>query len=233
MTRTEVLLAADRDIRWRAYALIAGGVLFAVGNALHPLEHSEAAELASTWAAAHMTFTVGAVLLAAGLGVVTSSWTGTADQRASTADRGVPERVGSGVAGPPSNERGGIAKVATAAGVLLYLGLILAIPIGAYHEIYVAPQLSHDAQHRIEDAALPVTGPLAAAFLLGALSIAVCALIAPRPRMGRAAGALIVLAVLAMAAAQGLPGAEGLWIIPGTVVVGLVLAAAGVRALRE
>ncbi|MGQ4601630.1 hypothetical protein [Nocardia sp. R6R-6] len=226
MTRTEVLLAADRDIRWRAYALIAGGVLFAVGNALHPLEHSEAAEQASTWVAAHLTFTVGAVLLAVGLGVVTASWTDAADHRAS-------EGVGSGATAPPPNAGGGIAKVATAAGILLYLGLTLAIPIGAYHEIYVAPQLSHHEQHRIEDAALPVTGPLAAAFLLGALLIAVCALIAPRPRMGRAAGALIVLAVLAMAGAEGLPGAEGLWIIPGTIVMGLVLAAAGVRALRD
>ncbi|MET7773420.1 hypothetical protein, partial [Nocardia sp. NPDC005366] len=88
------------------------------------------------------------------------------------------------------------------------LGLTLGIPIGAYHEIYVAPELSHHEQHRIEDAALPVTGPLAAAFLLGALLIAVCALVAPRPRMGRAGGALIVLAVLAMAVAEGLPGAR-------------------------
>lgn len=226
MTITEVPLATDRDIRWRAYALIAGGVLFAVGNALHPLEHSEAAEQASTWAAAHLTFTVGAVLLAVGLGVVTSGWTGTTDRR-------VSEGVGSGVTAPPPKAGGGIAQVATAARVLLYLGLTLAIPIGAYHEIFVAPQLSHHEQHRIEDAALPVTGPLAAAFLLGVLLIAVCALIAPRPRMGRAAGALIVLAVLAMAAAEGLPGAEGLWIIPGTIVMGLVLAAAGARALRD
>ncbi|WP_063043507.1 hypothetical protein [Nocardia pseudovaccinii] len=51
------------------------GVLFAVGNALHTLEYSEAAEQASTWAAAHLTLTVGAVLLAAGLGVVTSART--------------------------------------------------------------------------------------------------------------------------------------------------------------
>ncbi|WP_433603091.1 hypothetical protein ACQPXH_15885 [Nocardia sp. CA-135953] len=231
MTRTEVPPATDRYIRWQAYALIAGGVLFAVGNGLHPLEHSEAAEQASTWAAAHLTFTVGAVLLAVGLGVVTSGWTG-ADHRASTTDRRVSEGVGSGATAPPPT-RGAIAKVATAAGVLLYLGLTLAIPIGAYHEIYVAPQLSHHEQHRIEDAALPVTGPLAAAFLLGALLIAVCALLAPRPRMGRASGALIVLAVLAMAGAEGLPGAQGLWVIPGTIVMGLVLAAAGVRALRD
>lgn len=233
MTRTEVPLATDRDIRWRAYALIAGGVLFAVGNALHPLEHSEAAEQASTWAAAHLTFTVGAVLLAVGLGVVTSGWTGTADHRTATTDRRVSEGVGSGVTAAPPTTGGGIAKVATAARVLLYLGLTLAIPIGAYHEIYVAPQLSHHEQHRIEDAALPVTGPLAAAFLLGVLLIAVCALIAPRPRMGRVPGALIVLAVLAMSGAEGLPGAEGLWIIPGTIVMGLVLAAAGARALRD
>ncbi|MET7774158.1 hypothetical protein [Nocardia sp. NPDC005366] len=109
MSRTEIPLAADRDIRWRAYALITGGVLFAVGNALHPLEHSEAAEQASTWVAAHLTFTVGAVLLAVGLGVVTSGWTVPADHRAATVDRRVSGGVGSDV---------------TTAGVLLYLGSV-------------------------------------------------------------------------------------------------------------
>ncbi|MBL7499219.1 hypothetical protein I6A84_23160 [Frankia sp. CNm7] len=55
------------DTRTRRAMLGAGGLLFAVGNLLHPLEHNEAAEHAATWAAAHVIFAIGAVLIAAGL----------------------------------------------------------------------------------------------------------------------------------------------------------------------
>jgi hypothetical protein len=50
-----------------ALALVAGGLLFALGNALHPLDHSDAATRAPTWAAAHLTFALGALLLAGGV----------------------------------------------------------------------------------------------------------------------------------------------------------------------
>lgn len=207
MTMTTAPTVADRDLRPRAAALIAGGVLFAIGNGLHPLEHSETAEHAPTWVAAHLTFSAGAVLMAIGLPLVTAGWQLAGGNR--------------------------VTKVSTLAGALLYLGLTLAIPVGAYHEAFVAPRLSHHEQTAIEDAALPVNGPLAAAFLLGFLLLAACALAAPRPLLGRPAAAVIILAVFAMAAAEALPGAEGLWIIPGTIAVGLVLAASGVRALRN
>ncbi|GAA2215024.1 hypothetical protein GCM10009850_104910 [Nonomuraea monospora] len=45
----------------------AGGILFAVGNVLHPLEHNEAAHSAPTWEAAHLVFALGGLLIAAGL----------------------------------------------------------------------------------------------------------------------------------------------------------------------
>ncbi|UBU16276.1 hypothetical protein [Nonomuraea gerenzanensis] len=44
-----------------------GGILFAVGNVLHPLEHNEAAHSAPTWEAAHLVFALGGLLVAAGL----------------------------------------------------------------------------------------------------------------------------------------------------------------------
>lgn len=60
MTRTTGL--------WRqAQLAIAGGILFAVGNALHPIDHSEASQTAPTWVAAHLVFSAGAILMAAGL----------------------------------------------------------------------------------------------------------------------------------------------------------------------
>ena len=46
--------------------MTAGGVLFAAGNALHPMERSAAAHQSATWVAAHVTFGAGAVLVAAG-----------------------------------------------------------------------------------------------------------------------------------------------------------------------
>lgn len=45
----------------------AGGVLFALGNLLHPLEHSDQSENALFWETAHLLFGVGAVLLCAAL----------------------------------------------------------------------------------------------------------------------------------------------------------------------
>ncbi|WP_433592903.1 hypothetical protein [Nocardia sp. CA-145437] len=205
MTMTMMPTATDPDLRLRAGALIAGGVLFAVGNALHPLEHSEAAEQSATWGAAHLTFSAGAILMAVGLPVVFAAWRDRNDW--------------------PT-------KVSAVARVLLFVGLTVAIPVGAYHEIYVAPRLSHHEQSAIEEAALPVNGPLAAAFLLGFILLAVCALAAPRPLLGRGSAVALILAVVAMAGAEGLPGAEGWWIIPGTIAVGLVLALGGFRALR-
>lgn len=63
------LPAADHrpSQRLGALTLVAGGVLFAVGNLLHPLEHSDAATGAPTWAAAHLTFALGALLIAGGV----------------------------------------------------------------------------------------------------------------------------------------------------------------------
>ncbi|UGT39552.1 hypothetical protein LTV02_26265 [Nocardia yamanashiensis] len=254
MTMTTAPTVADRDLRPRAAALIAGGVLFAIGNGLHPLEHSETAEHAPTWVAAHLTFSAGAVLMAVGLPLVTAAWrfagkhssptaseTFGVEQHGPHADSPVGMRAHTGVLPAPADVRpasdrpgtGWVARVSTLAGALLYVGLTLAIPVGAYHEAFVAPRLSHHEQTAIEDAALPVNGPLAAAFLLGFLLLAACALAAPRPLLGRPAAAVIILAVFAMAAAEALPGAEGFWIIPGTIAVGLVLAASGVRALRN
>ncbi len=54
----------------RGLAVTAGGVLFAVGNALHPLQHSEEAHQAATWVAAHLVFGLGALLIAAGAGAL-------------------------------------------------------------------------------------------------------------------------------------------------------------------
>src|SRR5262245_65658148 len=58
----------DTTMRRLAGVLVGGGgVLFALGNALHPLEHDHEALSAPTWEAAHLIFALGGLLIAAGL----------------------------------------------------------------------------------------------------------------------------------------------------------------------
>lgn len=60
----------------RALTLVAGGALFAVGNLLHPLSHDDTAHSSPTWVAAHVVFGIGAVLIAASMGVLTRRFAG-------------------------------------------------------------------------------------------------------------------------------------------------------------
>ncbi len=99
--------------RAAALSLAAGGVLFAVGNALHPLDHSDAATRAPTWAAAHLVFALGALLMAGAL--------------AALGRRLAPSRVG--VAG----------LVLTAVGLVLVVGSayveVYVAPVVGHHTI--------------------------------------------------------------------------------------------------
>ncbi|MEU4547983.1 hypothetical protein [Nonomuraea dietziae] len=86
-----------------------GGILFALGNVLHPLEHSEAAHSAPTWEAAHLIFALGGMLIAAGL----------------------PLLIAVSQALRPS-------KLASIGGVVLAIAFAALAP-GAWFEAYVAP----------------------------------------------------------------------------------------------
>lgn len=55
---------------WQGRLLTAGGVLFAVGNLLHPLEHSDAAYDYPTWEAAHLLILVSIPMIVVGLPAV-------------------------------------------------------------------------------------------------------------------------------------------------------------------
>ncbi|MEV6061935.1 hypothetical protein [Nocardia asteroides] len=199
----------SRD-RGRAVVLAVGAVLWAAGNLMHPLEHVESAEHAPTWAAAHLTFAVGAVLMAVGLPALV---------------RAIRR---------PGADRAG--RMLTLAHGLLFAGLAVVIPIGAYHEVYVSTQLDHHAAAEISDASAAVLAPLSLALLLGFVLLAVYALIRPAAVFGRWSGVLIILGTLSMTVAAMvpgvLPGAEGWWIIPGTVAQGVAIGIAGVRIAR-
>ncbi|HEY8600834.1 MAG TPA: hypothetical protein VIL85_20525 [Thermomicrobiales bacterium] len=53
--------------RLSGFGLIGGGVLFAIGNLLHPLQHNVEAYAYPTWTAAHILFSLGAALMAISL----------------------------------------------------------------------------------------------------------------------------------------------------------------------
>ena len=53
--------------RLSGWSLLVGVVIFALGNLIHPLEHSQAAYLVSTWVEAHVLIIIGSFLLALGL----------------------------------------------------------------------------------------------------------------------------------------------------------------------
>ncbi|NUT40671.1 MAG: hypothetical protein HOV86_11860 [Thermoactinospora sp.] len=87
----------------------AGGILFALGNVLHPLEHNVAAHSAATWEAAHLVFALGGLLLAAGL----------------------PLLIGVSQTLVPS-------KLTAIGGIVLAVGFAALAP-GAWFEAYIAP----------------------------------------------------------------------------------------------
>jgi hypothetical protein len=174
----------------RALSLVAGGVLFAVGNALHPLRHDDAALEAPTWLAAHLLFGVGSVLMAAGLGVL--------------ARRLAPSRT------------------ATVGLGVLWLGLVL-MPIGSITEGYVSPAMG-PAYADLETSLLWFSTLAGSSTLLGPLLVAVGAL---RHRLLPVPVALALPGITLGGLAVGVLPAEGYGIIPGAVVFGLGMAAAG------
>lgn len=179
------------SLRTRALVLTAGGVLFAVGNALHPLEHDDAAPHAATWVAAHVVFAVGAILIAAGMTALT--------------------------------RRFAVSKVGLVGLGVSWLGLVL-IPAGALLEAYVRPLMDHHGFADIESATLGFTMIAGFSNLIGPALMTVAA-VRHRlfPRLVSLSFAGLTLGALLVPA---LPK-EGYGIIPGTVLFGLGIAAAG------
>jgi hypothetical protein len=185
---------------WQRVALCAGGIVFAVGNLLHPLEHNDAAYHSASWKAAHLTIFFSLPLLVLGLPYL--------HRRLTTR---VPSRL---------------ATVAVAASVV---GLIGIAP-GTIIETFVAPMIGHHAMHELEAGGMgAVNGILGVAYLGGTIALGYAvnrAKLRPRwagPSLG--GGAVVLLAVMS---ATG--PAAGVVIIAATVLYGLALAALAVKA---
>ena len=191
--------AGRRD--WQRVSLFAGGIAFAVGNLLHPLEHTEAAYHSATWQAAHLTIFFSIPLLVLGLPYL---------HRRLAATRVSPR----------------LATVAVAASMA---GLIGIAP-GTVIEAFVAPMIGHDAMEELESGGMAVVnGLLGAAYLGGTIALGWAVSQAKlRPRW--AGPSLIVGAVVLLGVMRATGPAAGVVIITATALYGLALAALAVKA---
>ncbi|ROO86141.1 hypothetical protein EDD29_3704 [Actinocorallia herbida] len=180
-----------------------GGVLFAVGNVLHPLEHNAAAHAAATWEAAHLIFGLGGLLVAAGLPLVLA--------------------VG-GVVRP--------SRIVMTGGVLFALAFAALGP-GAWFEAFVAPLPGDVAAGLEKGAGGTVNAVAGSVWILAMLILGGGLARSGSRGSVRLAGAGLILTTVVMIGGPGIPVKEGLWIIPGTVVAGLSLVLLALAAVRR
>jgi hypothetical protein len=195
---TSVHTDGRRD--WRRDALLIGGVVFAVGNLLHPLEHNDAAYHSATWTAAHLTIFASLPLLVLGLPALLAL---------------LETRV-----------RRSIATVAVVASMV---GLIGIAP-GTVIEAFVAPMVGHQAMEDLEAGGLGVlNGILGSAYLGGTIALGWTLRRAQlQPRW--AGPALIATAVVLLGVMSASGPAAGIVIIGATIVYGLALSALALKA---
>lgn len=185
-----------------AYLVGIGAVLFAAGNLMHPLRHDAAAYTTATWEVAHLTFALGGMLMAAGMPLLVA-----------------------------------LGDLVRPHWLVVTSALVVAIAFagfgpGAWFEAFVAP-LPGGVREQLE--AGPggtVNAVLGFAWLFGTLVYGACLIWRGSQRGVRAAGIAMVAAAVLMVVFPGLPGAEGLWIIPATVAVSAAHAVTAVAALR-
>jgi hypothetical protein len=180
--------------RLSGFALVAGGLLFAVGNLLHPLDHSVESQAKGTWEAAHIIFTIGAMILVMGLPALF--------QRQA-------ERAG---------------KLGLVAFVFLTLGLLGTVIPGGFFEAFVVNEVGESGKEAVEDGAggafLGIFGLI---YMVGTLLFGIAtyrARVFPRV----AGAAIAVSAVWLFAVGAGESKMAGAAIIAGTAVWGLAFA---------
>jgi len=180
---------------WQRVSLLVGGVAFAAGNLLHPLEHTDAAYDSATWEVAHLVIFFSLPLLVLGLPVL---------------HRALVPRVG--------------ARLSTIAVVASIVGLI-GIGPGTIIETFVAPMIGHEAMKELESGGMgAVNGLLGSAYLGGTIALG-WALWRSNLRPRWAGPALIVGAVVLMGMMTATGPAAGVVIITATVAYGLSLSA--------
>ena len=185
---------------WQRTALALGGVAFAIGNLLHPLEHSDEAYQATTWQAAHLTIFFSLPLLVLGLPVL---------------HRRLSRRVSR--------------PLATIPVVASVIGLIGIAP-GTIIEAFVAPVLGHEGMTALESGGLGVVnGIMGVAYLGGTIALGWAVRRAQVGPRGIGA-AIIASAVVLLGVMGATGPAAGVVIIAATVAYGLALSVLAARS---
>ncbi len=191
-------LASPRD--YQRVSLIAGGVLFAIGNLLHPLQHNDAAYESATWEAAHLTIFFSIPFLVLGCPVL---------------HRLLAARIG--------RRLSAFAVAASVAG-------LIGIAPGTIIETFVAPMIGHAAMTELESGGMGAVNALLGGFYLGGTIALGWAVRKAQLRPRWAGPSLALSAVVLVAIMSSTSAAAGVVIIAATMVYGLALAAVAARA---
>jgi len=190
--------AASPD--WQRVSLMAGGVLFAIGNLLHPLQHNDAAYESATWEAAHLTIFFSIPFLVLGFPVL---------------HRLLAARIG--------RRLSAFAVAASVAG-------LIGIAPGTIIETFVAPMIGHAAMTELESGGMGAVNALLGGFYLGGTIALGWAVRKAQLRPRWAGPSLVLSAVVLVAIMSSTSAAAGVVIIAATMVYGLALAAVAARA---
>jgi hypothetical protein len=202
MSTTDSIPVAGSS-RAGALALVVGGVLFAAGNLMHPLQHTDAAYDRPLWAAAHVVILVSIPLILLGLPVL---------------DRALRGR--------------GARTLPPLVAILSVVGFIGMAP-GLLVEAYIAPEVGHDAMTRFEDSGFgTVSGILGTSWIV-ALPILCFALRRARVTPGIVHWSFLAAAVALLTVGAGTSKAAGVAIISATAVYGFAIAIIGGRLARD
>jgi hypothetical protein len=160
------------------WVLGAGGLLFSLGNLLHPLQHVDAAYRAPTWALAHLAIFASLPLLLVGLPAL----------------------------GDALHKRG-VGRIGRAAVWLAVVGIIGMAP-GLLAEAFIAPELGQAAMEHLEGTGFGVvSGLLSMAWITSCLVLAVaCHRARFGPTWPRVVLAVVAVALLVGATPTALGG---------------------------
>lgn len=121
----------------------------------------------------------------------------------------------------------GAGRLARTGAALTWLAMLF-IPVGAYFEVYVAPDLSEAAVEDIETNAAAFAVVQILPYLLGPILLGVAAFRTRTwPLLARVG---LVASPVVPVVAPALPGADGVWIIAGTAILGAAIAVAGLSS---
>lgn len=183
--------------------VMAGGVLFAVGNLLHPLQHDDAAYDHPTWELAHVAIILSIVPLVLGLPTLVQAL-----------------------------RARGAATTATLVAVLTVTGFVGMAP-GLLAEAFIAPEIGFDAMQRFDESGFGALGGTLGMSWIGSLVALTLACRVARFGPVAVRWSFLAAAVGLLTIGMGTSRLAGAVIIGSTALYGVAIAALGRHLVRE